>query len=790
MAYRTDRPAAKAEAVSIREYRVPMPTLPLPFEPIAAANPRLGSPVPALEQRQRDEALLRFAAAMDATADAIYLVDRTSMSFVYVNDAACRLHNLARQDLIALEPWRPLVSSRAELEQIYDEMIEGGVYHPPLEVTRRRTDGSVLWIEVRRSAQFIGDRWTIVTLVRDITERKEAEAKIIRLNRVYAMLSGTNSLIVRARDKIELFKEACRIAVDHGHFKMAWIGLVDEHAPIIVPVASAGMPEEFIGLIENRFLLRKGAHSLGTGSAARAISDKKAVVFNEIIGDITVLLAAERLEHGIGSMAILPLLVSGEAVGVFALYSAEDDFFDAEEIQLLQDLADDIAFAIDYIAKAEKLSFLAYYDPITGLANRTLFNQRLEENVLDAQRQDRRLFLILLDIERFKTINDSLGWNAGDALLKELASRLLAAAGSVGGDRMARIDADHFAVYVSDLQTKEDLARRIAARLVEVLAPPLLIGGSVLRIAAKLGIAMYPDDGADAGTLFKNAESALKIAKASGERYVFYTRSMTERVAGNLALEIELRRAIDEEEFVLYYQPKVHLVTGKITGAEALIRWNHPTRGLVAPAMFIPTLEETGLILQVGRWALRRAVDDSLRWRAAGRGALRVAVNVSPLQLRHRAFVDEIKEVVGGDAHAAASLELEITESVIMANVTQTSASLETIRALGVTIAIDDFGTGFSSLNYLAKLAVDTLKIDRSFVLDTTTGPTGLALVSAIISLAHALNLKTVAEGVETEEQRQLLQNLKCDEMQGFLFGAAVPREAFEKLYLGPARLT
>jgi len=310
---------------------------------------------------------------------------------------------------------------------------------------------------------------------------------------------------------------------------------------------------------------------------------------------------------------------------------------------------------------------------------------------------------------------------------------------------------------------------------------------AVFRIATKVGVALFPEDGADAETLFRNAEAALKKAKASGERYLFYNQKMTDAVAGKLTLESQLRQALNNEEFVLHYQPKVNLASGKLTSAEALIRWNDPRTGLVPPGRFIPILEETGMIYEVGRWALRKAIADHLRWRAAGLPAVRIAVNVSPLQLRNRGFIAEIEQVIGIDAHAAAGLELEITESVIMEDVNHNIASLQAIRAMGVTIAIDDFGTGFSSLSYLAKLPVDTLKIDRSFVIEMTAGAEGLALVSTIISLAHSLNLKVVAEGVETEEQSRLLRLLKCDEMQGFLFSKAVPGEIFETKFLAPS---
>jgi diguanylate cyclase (GGDEF)-like protein len=396
-----------------------------------------------------------------------------------------------------------------------------------------------------------------------------------------------------------------------------------------------------------------------------------------------------------------------------------------------------------------------------------------------------KLALALVDLERFKNINDSLGRPAGDALLKQVAEWLTRNAGDASV--LARVGADHFAVVLPQVKQEGNLAGLIDKLMQAFLNHPFRLNDAEFRIAFKVGVALFPDDGTDADTLFKNAEAALKKAKASGDRYLFHTQKMTETVAVKLTLENQLRRALDKEEFVLHYQPKVNLVSGKLTGAEALIRWNDPLTGLVPPGRFIPVLEETGLIYDVGRWALRKAIEDYLRWRAAGLPAVRIAVNVSPLQLRNRGFIDEIRQAIGIDAHAAAGLELEITESLIMEDVKHNIASLQAIQGMGITIAIDDFGTGFSSLSYLSKLPVDTLKIDRSFVIDMTTGPQGLALVSTIIQLAHSLKLKVVAEGVETEEQSRLLRLLSCDEMQGFLFSKPLPAGIFEEKFLAPA---
>jgi diguanylate cyclase (GGDEF)-like protein len=421
---------------------------------------------------------------------------------------------------------------------------------------------------------------------------------------------------------------------------------------------------------------------------------------------------------------------------------------------------------------------------LTGLANRRLFLERVAQYMRSAVSGGHQLALFLIDLERFKNINDSLGQPAGDALLRQVAEWLTRNAGDA--NLLARVDADHFAMVLPQVKQEVDVARGLEHAMHAFLEHPFRLNGAVFRIAAKVGAALFPDDGADADTLFKHAEAALKKAKASGDRYLFYTQKMTASVAGMLTLENQLRQALDKREFVLHYQPKMNLESGKLTGAEALIRWNDPRTGLVPPGRFIPILEETGLINEVGRWALRQAIEDYLRWRGAGLAAVRVAVNVSPLQLRNRGFIAEIRQAIDIDAQAAAGLELEITESLIMEDVKHSIASLQAIRAMSISIAIDDFGTGFSSLSYLAKLPVDTLKIDRSFVIDMTAAPEGLALVSTIISLAHSLRLKVVAEGVETEKQSHALRLLSCDEMQGFLFSKPLPREIFEARYLAP----
>ncbi len=736
------------------------------------------------ERKRTEQALARLVAIIEATPDLVGMCDLKG-DLLYLNRAGLRMLGLEPGlDLSTVRYLETLSDWAAKLvaETGIPHAIEHGTWSG--ETALLRPDGREIPISQVLIAHKGSDGSVeyLSTIARDITLQKEHERRITRLNRVYAMLSGINTLIVRTRDRQELFEEACRITVEQGEFRLAWIGLLDANGMDITPVARAGVDEGYLGNIQ--LTAREDAPDR-CEVLARALREKTAVVCNDIDTDPQIARwREEALRRGYRSVVVFPLQFADKVLGVVALYASEKDFFDTEEMKVLTELARNISFAIDHIDKQARLDYLAYYDELTGLANRSLFLDRVAQYMRSAAGGGHELAVFLIDLERFKNINDSLGQPAGDALLRQVAEWLTRNAGDA--NLLARTGADHFALVLPQVRQAGDVTRLLEKTTAAFLDHPFRLNDAVFRISAKVGVAVFPDDGADAETLFRNAEAALKKAKASGARYLFYTQSMTASVAAKLTLENQLRQALDNEEFVLHYQPKVNLASGKLTGAEALIRWNDPRTGLVPPGRFIPILEETGMIYDVGRWALKKAIADYLRWCAAGLPAVRIAVNVSPLQLRNRGFIDEIRQAIGTDAQATAGLELEITESLIMEDVKHSIASLRAIRDLGVSIAIDDFGTGFSSLSYLAKLPVDTLKIDRSFVIEMTVAQEGLALVSTIISLAHSLKLKVVAEGVETEEQSRLLRLLACDEMQGFLFSKPVPSEIFEAKFLAP----
>ncbi len=612
-------------------------------------------------------------------------------------------------------------------------------------------------------------------LTEEIAERKRAEEKVKRLNRIYAVLSGISTTIVRIHDRQELFAEACRIAVEHGQFRMAWIGLPDPNGEDVTPVAKAGFEEGYLDKIS--LPVKDGAPD-AYGPAARALREKTPVVCNDIGADpLMARWREEALQRGYRSLVVFPLVVGvvDKAVGLLALYASEKDFFDAEEMRLLAEIAGDISFALDHIEKEERLNYLAYYDVVTGLPNRDLFHDRLNQLLLAASENNTTVALLRLELEQFRVINDTLGRHAGDAFLKQVAERLRGA--GLDANQLAHTGAGCFAVVLANLQKEADVAHILERRINDSLRRPFVVEGTELHISAKVGIAIFPADGAHAYTLLRNAAAALEKAKlSSGDKYLFYTPEINARVAENLSLENKLRQAVEKEEFVLHYQPKVELEKRAIVGVEALIRWQSPELGLVPPLRFIPLLEETGMILEVGAWALRRAVLDHRHWMEMGLAAPRIAVNVSTIQLRQREFIDVLRAAIGEDGRAS-GIDLEITESLIMDNVQDNITKLQTIRDMGIGIAIDDFGTGYSSLAYLAKLPVQTLKIDRAFIITMLKDPNAMLLVQTMISLAHSLRLKVVAEGVDEEEQATMLRLLRCDEMQGYLFSKPLPRE-------------
>jgi PAS domain S-box-containing protein/diguanylate cyclase (GGDEF)-like protein len=749
---------------------------------LPAAVERALSEAKARRERRAIEAELRETesikrAILESSVDSIVTIDRAG-SIVEFNTMAEQTFGIAREQALGVSMVDLIIPPRFRdaHRRGFENFIrtgQGSIIGKRVELAAVRADGSEFPVEITITPIHAGSRQLFAGFVHDITARKNAEARINRLTRLHAVLSGINAAIVRIRDRQELFREACRIAVEHGNFGLAWIGTLDPDTLKIVPAACAGTDaDSFLALSAN---VAGADAALGEGLGARAVRDKRVAFSNNLVTD--PVRGGERrkeaIRRGYRSGIALPLLVEGTAVGNLTLFAREADFFNDEEISLLTDLAGDISFGLEHIGKAEKLTYLAYYDELTGLPNRNLFLEHLNR-VLQAMKQDgRRIVIMLADIKRLRVINDTLGRRAGDDLLRQVAARLRRF--SHHPENLARISVDGFAGFLPGLQDAAEGAHWFKELLCAVVRTPFDVSGEQLTVAFTAGVSVYPDDGADAESLLKNAEAALRKAKSAGEPYLFYEPSMHARIAETLRLEGRLRRALDNEEFVLHYQPKVQARTGRLAGVEALIRWHDPRAGLVPPAQFIPLLEETGLILDVGAWVIRQALADYGAWSASGLNPPRVAVNVSPFQLRQKDFVEVVRRAAGGSSTLLGKLDLEITESLIMQDIEGNVRKLKELRDAGVGIVIDDFGPGYSSLSYLARLPVDSLKIDRSFVATMTQDSDSMTIVSTIISLAHSLKLEVIAEGVETEEQSRFLKLLNCDQLQGYLFGKAQP---------------
>ena len=596
------------------------------------------------------------------------------------------------------------------------------------------------------------DREHLRVMVDQLLEKTGAleaqQLRVQRLNRTLAMLSAVNALIVRASDRQALLEEACRVAINTGGFRLAAVGLVEPRTRALQLAAAAG-----------------------EGSAERDLARIKpgarAVIWND----------AES-----GSFVALPLAYGGETAGVLLLYARVRDFFDEEEMRLLQELAGDVSFALQHLEQKARMDYLAYHDSLTELPNRSLFMDRIGQALNAARREKRFAAAVFLDVDRFRMVNETFGRKSGDDLLRQVAGRFSEVAREE--DTVARVGADHYAIAVAGFDNPGETTHWLIDRLAAAFARPFLVDGVELVVSLKAGIAVFPTDGESTEALCAHAESALKHAKDSNQRYLFYAPEMNARVAESLAMENRLRRAIDDGLLSLHYQPKIDLQSGALAGLEALIRWHDPELGAVPPAKFVSLMEETGMILAAGNWAMRQAVDDARRWMQAGLTVPRIAVNVSAIQLRQKDFVDGVLEAIALFGSAKPPLDVEITESVLVDDIEESTRKLQTLRRAGVEVSVDDFGTGYCSLGYLARLPVDTLKIDRSFVVRMGEAGTPRNIVAMIVSLAHTLGLKVIAEGVEDDRQMKLLRELGCDQVQGFFVSQPLPADKIVRDFL------
>jgi diguanylate cyclase (GGDEF)-like protein len=465
----------------------------------------------------------------------------------------------------------------------------------------------------------------------------------------------------------------------------------------------------------------------------------------------------------------MPVREDDKPLAMLCVYSREEQVFGAEDVRFGEAIGHILTTALQRQKAEQRLAHLAQFDALTGLPNRTLLQDRLAQTIVQSRRKRWHAGALFVDLDRFKLINDTLGHHQGDALIRQVGERLLECVRP--GDTVGRISGDEFAVVLADMARPDDAAL-VAQKVLDTLARPFDLGGNEAYISASIGIAAFPEDGEEAETLLKNADIAMYRAKESARNcYRFFTAEMNQRTVAKVQLNTDLRRAIERNEFTLHYQPKVDLADGGLRGLEALLRWNHPQRGMVSPGEFIPALEDSGLILPVGEWVIGEACAQLRRWRDAGRVIVPVAVNLSPKQFRRGDLDRIIRDLLARHGLDADLLELEITESCLMEDPEDAVRVMHSLRAAGLRISIDDFGTGYSSLSYLTRLPLSALKIDRSFVRDAGDSAEAASIVRAVIDMAQNMRFTVIAEGVETEQQVAFLREHGCDQAQGYFFG-------------------
>ncbi|HET7525731.1 MAG TPA: EAL domain-containing protein, partial [Burkholderiaceae bacterium] len=489
----------------------------------------------------------------------------------------------------------------------------------------------------------------------------------------------------------------------------------------------------------------------------------------------------------VASGAAVPIVLEGKVLGVLIFYSADKRGFTDEVVLLLRRMSDNIAFALntldheeDRARSHERISYLANHDALTGLPNRLMFGEQLESALAHAQRHQRTCAVLFIDLDRFKLINDSLGHDAGDELLQVMSRRLKGCLRA--SDIVARLGGDEFVVLLREVAEVHHIGG-IARKILDAALEPIELNGQECRISASVGISVYPSDAQDAATLMKNADMAMYCAKEEGKNnFQFFSTEIRSQSMQRLTMETRLRRALERKELLLHYQPKLDVQTGDITGVEALLRWQSPDLGMVAPNDFIGLAEETGLIVPIGRWVLRTACAQNMAWIEAGLPRVSMAVNLSARQFATDSLVDDVEAALRESGMPAELLELEITEGMVIANPERALRVLSSIKAMGVRLAIDDFGTGYSSLAQLKHFPIDTLKVDRSFIRDIPNDNEDRAITEAIIAMGKSLGLNIVAEGVETVHQLNFLRHRSCDEMQGFYFSKPVAADDLAKL--------
>lgn len=673
--------------------------------------------------------------AVNLSSDGVFLMDE-DVRFVYVNDAACRSLGYGRDELLGMSPADidPDITPE-RVQWIHAKLKERRSV--TIESRHRRRDGGVFPVEMQGTQFEYDGRRMDVAFVRDITERKRMEEKLAASEREFRSLAenSPDTIARYGRDRRRLY---------------------------INPAYAA--------------LVGSSADSLLGRTPSECPVYTNAVEYETRIDEV----------FACGSEVEFELKWSDKGGGeVCSLIRLTPEFGRDGQVASVLAVGRDVT---ELCASRQKIHQMAFYDALTSLPNRALFADRMRQTITDASWHGQLAGVMMIDLDRFKTVNDTMGHPAGDELLRETAVRLSACVRAY--DTVARLSGDEFAILLPEIRSGDDLGR-IATKMLDVLNQPFLLDGKEVFISCSIGIALYPSDSTETDDLLKFADSAMYSAKRSGRnKFCFYSRELTESANERLMMESELRRAIERNELELYYQPKVRLNDGALIGSEALLRWNHRRRGMVPPLKFIGIAEDSGLIVEIGEWVLYEACRTACMWNGAGRPLHKVAINLSARQFQTG---DLVKTVCGAMEETGCHpewVELEITESLLLDEASEVLEMLKAFRSLGISVAIDDFGTGYSALSYLTRFPVDTLKIDYSFIRGVITDRYSAELVKAIMTIAHCLEYQVVAEGVETEDQAAFLKMHGCEIAQGYLYGKPMPRQEFECLSVAFFRRT
>lgn len=725
-------------------------------------------------ERALHESEERFRSIIEASQDWIWEVDREGC-LVYTNSAVQQMLGYSTEELLGRNVMALIhPADRAMVMERIPSFLERPRpwRKQPLRWCHR--DGSVHVLESTANPvlDIAGRPTGYRGAHHDDTERIAQEARIRRLARIHAVLSAIGNIVVRASNRNELLHDACRVAVDQGGFRAAGIGEGAADGTLRV-VASRGDAVALRSAAPNEPMIVRlsGPHHQHPG--VRAFRENRRVVIGDFTyADVPLALREEMERAGIMSEVALPL--GTEPWGVLTLFSESARDYDEEEIGLLERLASEIDHATDFITKSERLEYLAYHNPVTGLPSRSAFREQVQ-----AMQACGPMIVCVLDIRRFAYINDSRGRAFGDQCLRHIGKRLRRVFPAPGF--VAHPEGCTFLLAYPVTDTLHAEIERLQAQLRRFENQVFTIDDEEIFINPQGGVAIAPQHGSDGEMLERNGMSALAEADRRDELLHVFSEDLQGHAARRLKLEHDLRRALAQREFELFYQPKFNTVGNHLIGAEALLRWHRPAGGTVLPTEFIPVLEETGLIVPVGEYVMREALAQVMAWRARYQPGLRIAVNVSARELRYNGFLDQCRAILE-PSRDDQGIDIEITESLLMDDIDHNIPLLEKLRGLGCRISIDDFGTGYSSLNYLTRLPADEIKIDQSFIATLTQSPETMGLITNVINLAHSLSLHVVAEGVENEEQVKLLRLLRCDVLQGYYLGKPMPATLFEEL--------